>query len=217
MFHVTRDFANNLKGNTEKRARCICYHITDLRRFEDQIKGSTYILFMLHRTPVNIKILPQILPLRTCRRQHTHKPISERANFVACVKSHIQPKRSNVPNNTVFFFQSFVIYVYERHLWIMRYHRHWLREAEDWFFRVGFRFLFFFFWEPPKPILLNLYMLNFFLLYKYNKFWKKLNCSCDILLWWRISLACESYTQNDSHMRFTAHMSFCSRKGLLPY
>ena len=116
---------------------------------------------------------------RMCTRQHTCKPIC------ACCLSHawkvIFSRKGLV--HRIFFFQSFV-YVYERHLWIMRYmsiaYRRWrLRRAEGHpkrkigfvgFLRVGFQF--------------------------------------------RGLDTCEPHTQNRSHVRFTAHVSFCSRKGL---
>ena len=75
---------------------------------------------------------------------------------------------------------------------VLSYHRCWLRWPEGnlklvfiWFFVSVFGCGFF--WEPPKPILYTI--LNVFLLYKYNEFQKKFNCSCDILLWWWISSA----------------------------
>ena len=71
-------------------------------------------------------------------------------------------------------------------------------------------------WCSGKVHLRNLSCcLRWFRMYKYNEFWKKFNCSCDILLWWWISLVtCNLHTQNRSHVRFTAHVLFCSRKGL---
>ena len=92
--------------------------------------------------------------------------------FVARMKSHSAEK---VLFHWIFFFQSFV-FVYECHLWIMRYMsiaypRRWLRRPERcpkrkvsfiWLFCVGFQFCFFL--ELPKLILyttLNVKFLPF--------------------------------------------------------
>ena len=90
---------------------------------------------------------------RTRTRQHTRKPIC------ACYLSHawkVVFSRKGLVHR-IFFFQSFV-YVYKRHLWIMRYmsiayRRRWLRWPEGrpkrkigfvGFLRVGFQFRYFF-------------------------------------------------------------------------
>ena len=93
--------------------------------------------------------------------------------FVVRIKSHIQPKRScsieyssfnplficlRVPSlNNVVYVNSV------SQVLIMTAQR--LPEAEDWFFRVGFRFRFFL-----NRLCILFQMLNFFLLHKCNKF-----------------------------------------------
>ena len=156
-------------------------------------------------------------------RQHTCKP------NCACYLSHawkvIFSWKGLVPLDILLSILRFCLRVfYERHLWIMRYmsiayRRCWLQQVLFGFFVSVFSFVLFL--EPPKLILCTILNVKFlpFVQINYNELWKKLNCSCHILLWWRISLwlrhLCESHAQNRSHMRFTARMLFCSRKGLL--
>ena len=94
-----------------------------------------------------------------CVRSHVHVLAHTQTYlhvlFVARMKSHIQPIFIFLFHR-IFFFQSFV-YVYERHLWIMRYmsiayRRHWLLRPEGcpkWkigfvgFLHFGFQFQYF--------------------------------------------------------------------------
>ena len=104
-----------------------------------------------------------IRPFRlTCVIARARTRVNLSAHAICCTheKSYSAEK---VLFHKIFFFQSFV-YIYECHLWIMRYMsiaycRCWLWRPEGCMkwkvgfvgFRVGFRFVCFL--EPPKPIL----------------------------------------------------------------
>ena len=115
---------------------------------------------------------------RAIARVSTHANLSARAICRTHEKSYSAEK---VLFHWIFFFQSF-IFIYERHLWIIRYmsiayHRCWLRWPERrpkrkvsfiGHFCVGFQFRFVL--ELPKLILYTI--LNV----KFLPFWKKFNC-----------------------------------------
>ena len=178
---------------------------------------------------ITLNIFTDFIPISRpflLTRAIAHARVSTHANLTACAICRTHEKSYSAEKvlfHWIFLFQSFV-FVYERHLWIMRYmsiayRRCWLQQVLFGFFVSVFSFVLFL--EPPKLILCTILNVKFlpFVQINYNELWKKLNCSCHILLWWRISLwlrhLCESHAQNRSHMRFTARMLFCSRKGLL--
>ena len=112
-----------------------------------------------HKRPNYVYKHHQAFSFDACDRTRTRKLIC------ACYLSHawkvIFSQKGLV--HRIFFFQSFV-YVYERHLWIMRYmsiayRRRWLRWPEGrpkrkigfvGFLRVGFQFLYFFENRPTE-------------------------------------------------------------------